>query len=96
MKLVTYIFALLGLVSIALTSTIPRDEVTSAADGGGMACKEGELICAAANDAGKDGGVFQCTNGYWKLIQDCRSFERCIKDPTPHCTWAKKPEFASD
>jgi hypothetical protein len=54
-----------------------------------MACKEGVLKCLAANDQGLDGGVFQCVNGYWSMFQDCRSFERCVTSPHPHCTWAK-------
>jgi len=54
-----------------------------------QSCKEGKVKCLATQDNGTDGGVFQCTKGYWKMIQDCRAFEKCVADPTPHCTWAK-------
>lgn len=55
-------------------------------------CKEGQLKCLAAQDNGTDGGVFQCTKSGWKLIQDCRSYEKCVSKPTPHCTWAASAE----
>jgi hypothetical protein len=76
-----------------------KNEVEAEVEGEGdgqvatpLACKEGELKCLAANDQGKDGGVFKCVNGMWDMFQDCRDYEKCVRTPTPHCTWAKKSE----
>jgi hypothetical protein len=90
--LVTYFFAVLGFLSLTFASAIPRDEATTPDTPSGQACKEGELKCLAASDDGKDGGVFRCTDGMWAMFQDCRSYERCVTSPTPHCTWAKQLE----
>lgn len=51
------------------------------------ACKEGELKCGAAQDDGTDGGIFKCTNGYWKMWVDCSKSEKCFMTPVPHCRW---------
>lgn len=52
-----------------------------------MMCAEGIVQCMGADDKGYDGGVFQCVKSFWRLIANCRSNERCIKDPIPHCAW---------
>ncbi|KAH7064224.1 hypothetical protein BKA63DRAFT_572141 [Paraphoma chrysanthemicola] len=89
MKLFNLILALLGFTVMVFASGIPRDDTVTSADNIGMMCAEGERKCLAANDDGKDGGVSECVNGYWKMIQDCRSYERCVDKPAPHCTWAQ-------
>jgi uncharacterized cupin superfamily protein len=83
------ILTLLGLAVVTFASAIPRDDAITSNDNVGMMCVEGDRKCLAANDDGKDGGVFECVGGYWKMIQDCRSFECCVSTPTPHCTWAQ-------
>ena len=52
--------------------------------------KEGTKKCITAQDNGLDGAVFIYYNGHWDVIQTCRSFERCVNKPTPHCTWASR------
>ena len=53
------------------------------------ACRRGQLVCMAADSHGKDGAVFRCNEqGRWRVVQDCRSYERCVERPVPHCTWA--------
>jgi hypothetical protein len=88
--LITYFIAVLGFTSLTIAQAMKS--ATPDVPGNGQACKEGELKCLAANNDGKDGGVFRCTDGLWQMFQDCRSFERCVTDPTPHCTWAKRME----
>lgn len=52
------------------------------------ACNEGQIKCLAANDNGKGGGIFECVNGYWKLIVQCRDSEKCVeRDGRGHCQW---------
>ncbi|KAF2032154.1 hypothetical protein EK21DRAFT_87529 [Setomelanomma holmii] len=82
--------ALLGFVAIAFASANPRDDAISPINNVGMMCAEGDIKCLAGNNDGKDGGVFECVNGYWKLIQDCRPSERCVGTPSPHCTWGRR------
>ena len=64
------------------------DFPTDVNSGTALACAEGEKKCMAARDDGRDGAAFICKNGSWDILQDCRSFERCVSNPTPHCTWA--------
>ncbi|KNG48043.1 hypothetical protein TW65_04948 [Stemphylium lycopersici] len=66
-----------------LPPVFPHEDATTAA----AKCKENELKCLAQNGQGKDGAVYKCTNGFWKMIQDCSSYERCVSKPAPHCAW---------
>ena len=65
-----------------LPPVLPRENSIAAAQ-----FKENELKCMAQNGQGKDGAVYKCTNGFWKIIQDCPSLERCVSKPVPHCAW---------
>jgi hypothetical protein len=60
-----------------------KNEVEAEVDGEGdgqvetpLACKEGELKCLAANDQGKDGGVFKCVNGMWDMFRTVETTRR--------------------
>jgi hypothetical protein len=88
MLLLKAVFALISLISVAFASATLRDELPSPGVKTDMMCAEGLLKCLAAKDQGLDGGVFKCVNGYWSIFQDCRSYERCVSSPSPHCTWA--------
>ncbi|KAI8931372.1 hypothetical protein NX059_011706 [Plenodomus lindquistii] len=68
---------------------IGTDKVVARDDGPHAMCTNGQVICAAQADNGYDGGVFECVDGRLVLIQDCSPSEKCIKDPSPHCAWAR-------
>lgn len=66
-----------------------RPKLIAAGGGEGGGCRVGELKCLAENSQGRDGAVYRCSEqGMWRMVMDCKGWERCLEKPVPHCTWA--------
>jgi hypothetical protein len=64
-------------MSIAAASSSPTKNTTAHT----LSCTENNRKC-------ESNAVFMCRAGAWEAIAACRSYERCVGSPSPHCTWA--------
>jgi hypothetical protein len=89
MKLTLPLTTVLAALATTMPTSIPSIHTSIAASSSPTNNTTAHTLSSTENNRKcESNAVFMCHAGAWEIIAACRSYERCVGSPSPHCTWA--------